>query len=423
MNVLVLGSGGREHAMSWKISQDETCDQLYIAPGNAGTAEIGTNIDINPEDFDAIAAFALEKEVDLIVVGPEAPLVAGIRDYFEARKALQSIRIIGPGMDGASLEGSKDFAKTFMQRHGIPTAAYQTFAKGQVAEAKAYLKGIEPPYVLKADGLAGGKGVLILDSLSEAQREIEEMLSNAKFGEASSRVVVEAFLDGRELSVFALTDGTSYVLLPNAKDYKRIGEGDTGLNTGGMGAISPVPFADAAFMEKVESRIVKPTVDGLKADGIPYLGFIFFGLIEVKGEPFVIEYNVRMGDPETEVVMPRISSGFLELLGRAANQNLKGAKLAIDPNYAATVMMVSAGYPGSYEKGKSISGLKNVKDATVFHAGARKKEDRILTSGGRVLAVTGMGETMEEALKKSYRGVDSISFDGATYRKDIGFDL
>lgn len=423
MNVLVLGSGGREHAMSWKISQDETCDQLYIAPGNAGTAEIGTNIDINPEDFDSIAAFALEREVDLIVVGPEAPLVAGIRDYFEARKALQSIRIIGPGMDGARLEGSKDFAKTFMQRHGIPTAAYHTFAKGQVAEAKAYLESIEPPYVLKADGLAGGKGVLILDSLSEAQREIEEMLSNAKFGEASSRVVVEAFLDGRELSVFALTDGTSYVLLPNAKDYKRIGEGDKGLNTGGMGAISPVPFADAAFMERVESRIVKPTVDGLKADGIPYLGFLFFGLIEVKGEPFVIEYNVRMGDPETEVVMPRISSGFLELLRRAANQNLKGAKLAIDPNYAATVMMVSAGYPGSYEKGKSISGLKNVKDATVFHAGASKKEDRILTSGGRVLAVTGMGETMEEALNKSYRGVDSISFDGATYRKDIGFDL
>ncbi|MFN2428733.1 MAG: phosphoribosylamine--glycine ligase, partial [Cryomorphaceae bacterium] len=342
---------------------------------------------------------------------------------FDANDTLKSIRIIGPGRDGARLEGSKDFAKTFMQKHDIPTASYQTFAKGQVAEAKGYLESIAPPYVLKADGLAGGKGVLILDSLSDAQREMEEMLSNAKFGEASSRVVVEAFLDGRELSVFALTDGSSYVLLPNAKDYKRIGEGDSGLNTGGMGAISPVPFADAAFMEKVENRIVKPTVEGLKADGIPYIGFLFFGLIEVNGEPFVIEYNVRMGDPETEVVMPRIDCDFLGLLDLASKGELHKAKLESNPNYAATVVMVSKGYPGKYEKGKRINGLNEVKDATVFHAGSRIDANSIITSGGRVLAVTGMSKTMEDALKKAYNGVEKIDFEGATYRRDIGFDL
>ncbi len=423
MNVLVLGSGGREHALAWKIAQDKKCNRLYVAPGNSGTAEVGTNIDLNPEDFDQVAQFAAENEVELIVVGPEAPLVGGIRDFFEANDALKSIRIIGPGRDGARLEGSKDFAKTFMQKHDIPTASYQTFAKGQVAEAKAYLESIDPPYVLKADGLAGGKGVLILDSLSDAQREIEEMLANAKFGEASSRVVVEAFLDGRELSVFALTDGSSYVLLPNAKDYKRIGEGDSGLNTGGMGAISPVPFADSAFMDKVENRIVRPTVEGLKADGIPYVGFIFFGLIEVKGEPFVIEYNVRMGDPETEVVMPRIDSDFLMLLDLASKGELHNAKLESNPHYAATVMMVSKGYPGKYEKGKRINGLKEVEDATVFHAGTKIHDDSILTSGGRVLAVTGLSKTMEDALKKAYSGVEKIDFEGASYRRDIGFDL
>ncbi|MCA1764112.1 MAG: phosphoribosylamine--glycine ligase [Flavobacteriales bacterium] len=423
MNVLVLGSGGREHALAWKIAQDKKCNRLYVAPGNSGTAEVGTNIDLNPEDFDQVAQFAAENKVELIVVGPEAPLVGGIRDYFDANDTLKSIRIIGPGRDGARLEGSKDFAKTFMQKHDIPTASYQTFAKGQVAEAKGYLESIAPPYVLKADGLAGGKGVLILDSLSDAQREMEEMLSNAKFGEASSRVVVEAFLDGRELSVFALTDGSSYVLLPNAKDYKRIGEGDSGLNTGGMGAISPVPFADAAFMEKVENRIVKPTVEGLKADGIPYIGFLFFGLIEVNGEPFVIEYNVRMGDPETEVVMPRIDCDFLGLLDLASKGELHKAKLESNPNYAATVVMVSKGYPGKYEKGKRINGLNEVKDATVFHAGSRIDANSIITSGGRVLAVTGMSKTMEDALKKAYNGVEKIDFEGATYRRDIGFDL
>lgn len=423
MNVLVLGSGGREHALCWKISQDNLCESLYIAPGNAGTGSVGTNVDLNPEDFDAVADFIRDKKIGMVVVGPEAPLVKGIHNYLEGQDDLSELLIIGPGKAGAVLEGSKDFAKEFMQKHGIPTAAYRTFNSDQVDEAKKYLESISAPYVLKADGLAAGKGVLILDSLEEAKTEIENMLANAKFGEASSKVVVEEFLDGIELSVFALTDGKDYVLLPNAKDYKRIGEGDTGLNTGGMGAVSPVPFADDSFMKKIEEKIVKPTVDGLKADGIPYVGFIFFGLIKVQGEPYVIEYNVRMGDPETEVVMPRIKSPFLELLIKAGKGELSNARVELDTRFATTVMMVSGGYPESYEKGKEIDGLADVEDAVVFHAGTQSSGDKVLTSGGRVLAATGMGPTMKEALDKSYRAVDQIRFEKSYVRRDIGKDL
>jgi len=423
MNVLVLGSGGREHALSWKISQDSLCESLYIAPGNAGTGSVGKNVALNPEDFSAVAEFIRENKIGMVVVGPEAPLVNGIRDYLEDQQDLAELLIIGPGKAGAELEGSKDFAKEFMQRHQIPTAAYRTFSASEVADAKEYLESIPSPYVLKADGLAGGKGVLILDSLDEAKSEIENMLANAKFGDASSKVVIEGFLDGIELSVFALTDGTHYVLLPNAKDYKRIGEGDTGLNTGGMGAVSPVPFADESFMKKVEDKIVKPTVDGLKADGIPYVGFIFFGLIKVQDEPYVIEYNVRMGDPETEVVMPRIKSQFLELLIKTGKGELNNAQIDLDPGFATTVMMVSGGYPESYEKGKEIEGLNEVGDTLIFHAGTKTSGDKVVTSGGRVLAATGMGTTIKEALNKSYRAVDQIRFEKSFVRRDIGKDL
>jgi len=423
MNVLVLGSGGREHALSWKISQDNLCESLYIAPGNAGTGSVGTNVELNPEDFAAVADFIREKEIGMVVVGPEAPLVKGIRNYLEGQQDLSELLIIGPGKAGAELEGSKDFAKEFMRKHNIPTAAYKTFNSSQVDDAKKYLESISSPYVLKADGLAAGKGVLILDSLDEAKTEIENMLANAKFGEASSKVVIEEFLDGIELSVFALTDGSDYALLPNAKDYKRIGEGDTGLNTGGMGAVSPVPFADDSFMKKIEEKIVKPTVDGLKADGIPYVGFIFFGLIKVQNDPYVIEYNVRMGDPETEVVMPRIKSPFLELLIKAGKGELSDARLELDNQFATTVMMVSGSYPESYEKGKEIEGLDEVGDSVVFHAGTKSSGGKILTSGGRVLAATGMGSTMKEALDKSYRAVDQIRFEKSFVRRDIGKDL
>jgi len=423
MNVLVLGSGGREHALSWKISQDSLCESLYIAPGNAGTGSVGKNVALNPEDFSAVAEFIRENKIGMVVVGPEAPLVNGIRDYLEDQQDLAELLIIGPGKAGAELEGSKDFAKEFMQRHQIPTAAYRTFTASEVADAKKYLESIPSPYVLKADGLAGGKGVLIIDSLDEAKAEIENMLANAKFGDASSKVVIEGFLDGIELSVFALTDGTHYVLLPNAKDYKRIGEGDTGLNTGGMGAVSPVPFADESFMKKVEDKIVKPTVDGLKADGIPYVGFIFFGLIKVQDEPYVIEYNVRMGDPETEVVMPRIKSQFLELLIKTGKGELNNAQIDLDPGFATTVMMVSGGYPESYEKGKEIEGLNEVGDTLIFHAGTKTSGEKIVTSGGRVLAATGMGTTIKEALNKSYRAVDQIRFEKSFVRRDIGKDL
>ncbi len=423
MNVLVLGSGGREHALSWKIAQDPSCSNLYIAPGNPGTAQVGTNLALNPEDFEAVAAKVAELSIDLIVVGPEAPLVAGIADYFANHSTLSGVGIIGPGKEGAELEGSKDYAKAFMARHGIPTAAYKTFTKETLAEAKAYLRSIDAPYVLKADGLAAGKGVLILDNLEEAEKEIEDMLANAKFGEASQRVVIEAFLDGIELSVFALTDGKDYVLLPNAKDYKRIGEGDTGLNTGGMGAVSPVPFADDAFMAKIEDKVVRPTVEGLKKDGIPYTGFIFFGLIKVGDEPFVIEYNVRMGDPETEVVMPRIEGNFLETLAAAAKGELAGKSVNFKSDFATTVMMVSGGYPGSYPKGKVIAGAEGIADATVFHAGTKMDGAELVTSGGRVIACTGMGGSIQEALNNSYKAVDQINFEGSYVRRDIGKDL
>jgi phosphoribosylamine--glycine ligase len=423
MNVLVLGSGGREHALSWKIAQDDTCDHIFIAPGNAGTAEVGANVALNPENFEEVANFVLSNNIHMVVVGPEAPLVKGIADYFKSRQDLTQIMLIGPSKAGAELEGSKDFAKAFMARHNIPTAAYRTFTKEQLAEAKEYLATIPAPYVLKADGLAAGKGVLILNSLEEAQAEIEEMLGKAKFGAASERVVIEAFLDGIEMSVFALTDGKDYVLLPSAKDYKRIGEGDTGLNTGGMGAVSPVPFADDAFMQKIEEKVVKPTISGLYKEGIDYLGFVFFGLIKVGDEPFVIEYNVRMGDPETEVVMPRIEKDFLKALKAAATGTLASTQLPISSQFATTVMMVSGGYPEAYEKGKVITGLDQVNRAQVFHAGTKSEGDHILTSGGRVLCLTGMDATLQGALNKSYEAAEKVDFSGSYYRKDIGKDL
>lgn len=423
MKVLIIGSGGREHALAWKIVQSKDCEKLYTAPGNPGTAELGSNIDLNPEDFEAIAKTVLELQIDMIVVGPEAPLVSGISDYFRNREDLRHILLIGPGSEGAKLEGSKDFAKSFMAKYSIPTAAYQTFTKETLAEAKAYLKTINPPFVLKADGLAAGKGVVILTDLEEAGKELDEMLGNAKFGQASASVVIENFLDGIELSVFVLTDGKDYVLLPSAKDYKRIGEGDTGLNTGGMGAVSPVPFADKAFMQKVKERIVKPTINGLHAEKMDYIGFVFIGLIKVNDDPYVIEYNVRMGDPETEVVMPRIKSDLLPLLKAAGEKNLGGKSLEMDADFAATVMMVSKGYPENYEKGKPISGLEAIDRGTLFHAGTKKQENQIVTSGGRVLAATGMGKTMAEALKTAYSVVDLISYEGKTYRSDIGKDL
>lgn len=423
MKVLILGSGGREHALAWKIAQSKDCEKIYAAPGNPGTALIGENINLNAEDFDAIAIKVLELQIDMVVVGPEAPLVNGISDYFKSREDLHKVLLIGPDKEGAKLEGSKDFAKAFMAKYNIPTAAYSTFNKDTLREAKAYLKTINPPYVLKADGLAAGKGVVILNELADAEKELEEMLGNAKFGAASERVVIENFLDGIELSVFALTDGKDYVLLPSAKDYKRIGEGDTGLNTGGMGAVSPVPFADKAFMQKVEDRIVKPTIDGFHREKMDYVGFVFIGLIKVGNDPFVIEYNVRMGDPETEAVMPRVKSDFLHLLKAAGEKKLAGQSLEMSPDFAATVMMVSKGYPENYEKGKLISGLENVNGDTLFHAGTKKTDNQILTSGGRVLAATGMGNSISDALKNAYSMVDRINFDGKTYRKDIGKDL
>lgn len=423
MNVLILGSGGREHALARKIAQSPDCDHLFIAPGNAGTGREGTNLRVNPEDFDAVAEAVRAHSIDLLLVGPEAPLVKGIRDYFEALPEFEALRIIGPGKAGAQLEGSKDFAKAFMARHGIPTARYGTFTAGDLAEAESFLETFEPPYVLKADGLAGGKGVLIIDNLNEARRELRAMLTEAKFGAASSKVVIEAFLDGIEVSVFALTDGTDFVLLPEAKDYKRIGEGDTGLNTGGMGAVSPVPFYDAAFAEKVRTRIVEPTVRGLAAENIPYVGFIFFGLINVDGDPFVIEYNVRMGDPETEAVMPRLASDLGELLTAAADGKLAEASASFDPRHAATVMTVSGGYPEGYEKGKKISGLNIPGDAFVFHAGTALQAGEVCTSGGRVIAVTAMGQDLKEALKKAYERAETLEYEGMYYRKDIGAEF
>ncbi len=423
MNILVIGSGGRECAFAWKLSQSKHCDRLYIAPGNAGTASFGENISVNPNDFDTLKQHALEKEIGLVVVGPEDPLVNGLHDYFLEDEELKHIPVIGPQKEAAQLEGSKEFAKEFMSRHEIPTAQYESFTAETLDSGLKFLEGMKPPYVLKADGLAAGKGVLILNDLEEAKKELREMLGNRKFGDASSKVVIEEFLDGIELSSFVLTDGSDYVILPNAKDYKRIGEGDQGLNTGGMGAISPVPFADDAFLTKVEDRIIRPTVEGLKKDGIPYVGFIFIGLIKVGEDPFVIEYNVRMGDPETEVVLPRVKTDLVELFEAVADKKLGDFQLELDNRSATTVVLVSGGYPEAYEKGKEIHGLEQVSDSIVFHAGTQLKDDKVVSSGGRVLAITSYGPDFREALKKSYQNIDKICFDKMNFRKDIGFDL
>ena len=422
MNVLVVGSGGREHALSWKLAQSNKVDKLFIAPGNAGTANVGTNLDINVNDFDRLKAAALSHNVKMIVVGPEDPLVNGIRDFFEKDEEISHISVIGPNAMGAELEGSKEFSKKFMMRHNIPTAKYQSFTKDNIDEGYTFLESLNPPYVLKADGLAAGKGVLILEHLSIAKLELEAMLTNAKFGTASQKVVIEEFLTGIELSVFVLTDGKSYKILPEAKDYKRIGEGDIGLNTGGMGAISPVPFAHNGFLEKVEEQVVKPTVEGLNKDGFDYKGFIFIGLMNQDGEPKVIEYNVRMGDPETEAVIPRIKSDLMDLFEGVANGNLSEKEFEIDQRTATTVVMVSGGYPEEYEKNKVVTGLNNT-DALVFHSGTKLNGQDVLTNGGRVFAVTGMANSQEEALKSAYKNVGEIKFDKLNYRSDIGFDL
>ena len=423
MTILLLGSGGREHALAWKMVQSSKCKKLFVAPGNAGTAAISNNISLNPNDFDAIKAFSIAEEVDMIVVGPEDPLVLGIYEFFKNDVALNHILFIGPSKKGAQLEGSKEFAKEFLIKHKIPTAAYDSFTVETVEKGCAFLETLQPPYVLKADGLAAGKGVLIIQDLEEAKTELRNMLVHAKFGTASSKVVIEEFLDGIELSCFVLTDGKNYKILPTAKDYKRIGEGDTGLNTGGMGAVSPVPFADDVLLEKIEKRIVKPTIAGLQSDGIEYKGFVVIGLINVKGEPIVIEYNVRMGDPETEVVMPRIKSDLVELFQAVAHQKLDEVSLEIDKRSATTIMVVSGGYPEDYEKGFEISGLENIHDSIAFHAGTKLENEKVVTNGGRVIAITSFGESFQEAIKKSYQNIDKLHFDKMYFRKDIGFDL
>lgn len=423
MNVLILGSGGREHAFAWKIAQSKKLDNLYIAPGNAGTALCGTNVNIGVNDFDAIKNLVWEKGIDLVLVGPEDPLVNGIHDYFLADDVLKDIPVIGPKKDGAILEGSKDFSKQFMIRNNVPTAQYKSFTEVNLEEGYKFLETLTPPYVLKADGLAAGKGVLILSDLAEAKRELKAMISEAKFGKASATVVVEEYLHGIELSVFVLTDGKSYKILPAAKDYKRIGEGDKGLNTGGMGAVSPVPFADDAFIKKVEAQVVIPTINGLIKDGIDYRGFIFIGLMNDKGEPKVIEYNCRMGDPETEVVVPRIKSDLLELLKAVGEQKLDQTSFEIDSRIATTVMMVAGGYPEEYEKGDEITNLNLVEGSIVFHAGTKELDGKVVTNGGRVLAITSFGNTIAEAVSKSFSNTEKISYKNKYYRKDIGKDL
>lgn len=423
MNILVLGSGGREHTLCWKMSQSELCDDLFIAPGNAGTPAVATNIDLSLSDFEGISSFISEKNIELLVVGPEAPLVDGVVDFLQPKHP--SLKIIGPSKEGAQLEGSKDFSKQFMQRHNIPTAAYATFTKEQLDEGLAYLEKIQAPYVLKADGLAAGKGVIITSDIQEAKDTLVEMLANAKFGDASSKVVIEEFLDGIELSVFALTNGKEYFLLPEAKDYKRIGENDQGPNTGGMGAVSPVTFADEAFMAKIKDQIVEPTIKGLSDENIDYTGFIFFGLINVKGEPKVIEYNARMGDPETQAVIPRLENDLVEMMVATCDDKISTIPVRFKESSVTTVVLVAGGYPGSYEKGKVITNhdAVDVPDTIVFHAGTKEKDSQVVTNGGRVMAVTGFGQDVKEALAKSNQGAEIITWEGKNFRKDIGLDL
>lgn len=423
MHILILGSGGREHALAWKISQSEHCTKLFVAPGNAGTQLIATNVAVSPTDFTTIKQLVLQENIQMVVVGPEDPLVAGIYDFFQEDEALQHVMVIGPSKEAAQLEGSKDFAKAFMAKYQIPTAQYQTFTAETLQDGFEFLESLKAPYVLKADGLAAGKGVLILSDLEEAKKELQQMLVDAKFGQASSKVVIEEFLSGIEMSCFVLTDGKSYQILPSAKDYKRIGEHDTGLNTGGMGAVSPVPFAEAIFMQKVEERIVQPTILGLQQENMVYKGFVFIGLIKVGNDPYVIEYNVRMGDPETEVVIPRVESDLVELFQKVHHQQLNEVRLQVSDKTAVTIMVVSGGYPEAYEKNKVITGLEKVENSIVFHAGTALKNNHVVSNGGRVLAFTSFGNSIEEAKNQSYQNIAKVHFDQMYYRKDIGLDL
>jgi phosphoribosylamine---glycine ligase len=423
MNILLLGSGGREHTFAWKIKQSPLLTKLWIAPGNAGTASCGENVKINPTDFAAIKNFVLQNKIHIVIVGPEDPLVKGIANFFLADPEIKNIPVIGPSKQAAMLEGSKDFAKAFMKKYNIPTAEYQSFSVDEISEAKLFLKNMKPPYVLKADGLAAGKGVVICNTICEAENELDEMLQNKKFGEASRKVVIEQFLKGIELSSFVVSDGRSFQLLPSAKDYKKIGEGDTGPNTGGMGAVSPVPFADGEYMKKVHDRIINPTMNGLKKEGIEYIGFLFVGLMNVDGDPYMIEYNVRMGDPETEVVLPRIKTDFLEIIKAVAEKKLNEIQIEFDGDFAVTVMLVSKGYPGDYEKGKIITGIENVSNCMIYHAGTALSNNNVVTNGGRVLAITAIHENMNSALEMSLQNAGKINFEGKYFRKDIGADL
>jgi len=423
MNILVLGSGGREHAISWKISQSEKCSNLYIAPGNAGTGLVGNNLSVNINDFKEVKLNVIEKSIDLVIVGPEEPLVRGIVDFFKSDDELKHVKIFGPSSEGSKLEGSKDFSKEFMFRNNIPCAKSKTFNKNNLSEGISFLEKINPPYVLKADGLAAGKGVLILDNLEEAKSELSKMILDEKFGDASKNVLIEEYLDGIEVSVFAITDGHNYIILPEAKDYKRIGEGDTGLNTGGMGAVSPVNFADNEFMKKVEDSVIRRTVNGIKKEKLDYKGFIFAGLMNVNGEPYVIEYNVRMGDPETQVVIPRIKNDLLNVFIKCLNEKINEVELDIENNFTTTVILAADGYPESYKKGDDIRNLEEFSNSKIFHAGTKKENNRILSNGGRVIACTGYGESLEDALKNSYKLADNISWDNKYFRKDIGEDL